>query len=72
MTNYYDYFPYIIYYMSPSYIQTMISLKVAKKRGLTQEQLIGVTCGTASVFFLILGIIILVIQKRNQDNLIYI
>ncbi|KAK8844972.1 hypothetical protein M9Y10_021145 [Tritrichomonas musculus] len=37
------------------------------RKRISQEQLIGVTCGSASVFFLILEIIILVVRKRREN-----
>ena len=70
-TNYYSYFPYIIRFLSPSYVETYISINKIIKKTITQEQLIGITCGSASVFFLVLGVIILFIRHRNESKQIY-
>lgn len=64
--NYYAYFPYIIYFMSPVYIEREITIEMVRKSRISPEQLIGVVCGSTSVFFLILGIIILAWKKRNE------
>ena len=39
-----------------------------KKITITQEQLIGVVCGTAAVFFLILALIIFIVQKKSRRH----
>ena len=44
----------------------------SKKRGLTKEQLIGICCGSASIFFFTLGIIISIIKKKKQDRMKYL
>ena len=67
--NYYaNYFPYIIHYLSPVQISTFIGVIIPRKNKISPEQLIGVVCGSVSVFFLILGIIILAIRKKNYDR----
>lgn len=62
------YFPYVIANLSPSYLPLMLPIdKEIVKKHLSQEQLIGLVCGSTAVFFLILAIIILSIQKRSQQ-----
>lgn len=58
------YFPYIIKYYSPSYQPTYILIPVHKKKHLTKEQIIGITCGAAAIFFSIFTIIILFLKKK--------
>lgn len=65
-TYYQEYFPYIIHYFSPSYIEQNITIDIRIKKRISSEQLIGITCGSASVFFLVLGIIILAVRRRNE------
>lgn len=36
------------------------------KHKITGDQLIGITCGSASVFFIILTAIILIVRKKNK------
>ncbi|KAK8897712.1 hypothetical protein M9Y10_015677 [Tritrichomonas musculus] len=67
-TNYVGYFPYIIYYLSPSFIAKYITIPIPKKQKISQEQLIGIACGSASVFFLILGITIRAVRKKKQEE----
>ena len=52
-------------------METYISINKIIKKTITQEQLIGITCGSASVFFLVLGVIILFIRHRNESKQIY-
>ena len=59
------YFPYVIYFYSPVYVEQDIKIKIMRKR-ISSEQLIGVVCGSSSVFFLILGIIISKIRRSNE------
>lgn len=63
--QYYSYFPYIINFMSPSYTILYIPIDINKKKTISKEQLIGIVCGTTSVFFLILCIIINIIRKKR-------
>ena len=58
--------PYIVYSLSPIYVKTVIfkEIKINKNK-ISQEQLIGIVCGTVSVIFSIIGIILLIVQKRN-------
>lgn len=60
--------PYIIYSISRTYIATHFSIetKINKKR-VTQEQLIGIVCGAVAIFFSIVGIVIIAIQKKNRN-----
>lgn len=55
---YLKYFPYIIQFYSPLSVETYISIPIVNKKKITPEQLIGVVCGSCSVFFLVLGMII--------------
>lgn len=50
-TNCLKYFPYIIHYLSPSYIPMYLSFKVPPKKKITHEMLIGISFGSASIFF---------------------
>lgn len=66
-TKLFEYIPYIIAYLSPSYVEIKISIDMNKnKKRITQEQLIGVVCGSVAGFFVILSIIILILQKKNS------
>ena len=67
-THFDRYFPYIIQYLSPSFTQTYILRNLDKVKRISGEQLIGIVCGSTSVFFLILGIIIIVIQKKYENQ----
>lgn len=68
-TNVEFYLPYIIQYLSPSYKPEYTKLEnVQIKKKITPEQLIGITCGSAAVFFLILAIIIFAINKKYKIN----
>lgn len=71
-TGLYEYFPYVIHFLSPSYvpIQIQIELREPKKK-ITQEQLIGFICGGTAVFFLILGIIIMIVRKAQMKGIEY-
>lgn len=40
--NYQSYFPYIIYYLSPLYVEKDVTIELNIKRKITPEQLIGV------------------------------
>lgn len=74
LTNVYAYrlFPYIIYYLSPTYIKTGILLeKNVRKKTITQQQLIGVVCGSVAAFFLLLAVIIFIVQRKNRIHEIY-
>ncbi|KAK8885613.1 hypothetical protein M9Y10_041063 [Tritrichomonas musculus] len=57
--------PYIIYYLSPSYVPSYISFFIRKPR-ITSEQLIGIACGSAAVFFFILYIVIRIFRKTYK------
>ena len=46
---FYSYFPYIIFYLSPTYVSSYIILNINKKRTITGEQLIAMVCGSVSV-----------------------
>ena len=67
-SDFYYYFPYIIYTYSPSYLASYIQFSMIKKKGITKEQLIGISCASASMFFLIVGIIIIVIKRNQQQS----
>ena len=66
--NYQTYLPYIIYYLSPYYVEQTFSFNLIKKKVISPEQLIGVSCGSASVFFLVLGIVICFIKKKYENK----
>ena len=66
--NYQTYLPYIIYYLSPIYVEQTFLLNLIKKKTISPEQLIGVSCGSASVFFLVLGIVICFIKKKYENK----
>lgn len=62
-----DYFPYIIYFYSPTYVRIDLLLFIDNRnRRITPEKLIGITCGSAAIFFFILALIIFIIQKKNE------
>lgn len=65
-SNYHSYFPYIIKYLSSIYIEKDVTIEIIKKKTISKENLIGIVCGSASAFFLILGIIILSVRRRNE------
>lgn len=66
-TKLFEYIPYIIAYLSPSYVEIKINIDMNKnKKRITQEKLIGVVCGSVAGFFVILSIIILIRQKKNS------
>ena len=65
---YYKYEPYIIYYLSPTYIYIPISIQIDfNKKSISSEQLIGIVCGSVSIFFLIVSLIIF-IQRKIKSN----
>lgn len=49
-TYYQRYFPYIIHYLSPSYVPTYFTIFIYRHSKFSSEQLIGIVCGTVSVF----------------------
>ena len=59
------YFPYIIYYLSPLYVATYYSIELRKKI-ISQEQLIGISCGVTAAFFSILAIAISINRKLRR------
>lgn len=44
-------------------------VEIPMQKGLKGEQLIGITCGSASVIFTVLYIIITIYKKRNMKLL---
>lgn len=58
--------PYIIYFLSPSYLSTSILMSIQRKKNITKEQLIGITCGSVTIFFLILYIVISIKHHANS------
>lgn len=68
---YLSHYPYIIYYMSPSYTMTYLQLYLINKKVISKEQLIGIVCGSTSVFFLIVGITICAVRKSVRGRSIY-
>ena len=66
---FYNNFPYIISYLSPSFSSTFILVKLdVKKKIITVEQLIGYSCGFVSLLFIILSIIIFAVRKAKKNN----
>lgn len=61
-------FPYIIFSISPSFVQTYFVLEIARSSKISPEKLIGITCGSTAGFFIILSIIFFIIQKRKKIN----
>lgn len=45
-----------------------MTIYISKRKGLTGEKLIGVTCGSVAVFFIILYIIIIMSRKKVSNN----
>ena len=60
-------FPYIINYLSQSYVKVYVPVYVFKKKTISREQLIGVVCGSTSIFFLIIGIIIIASREKKKE-----
>ena len=59
--------PYVIFSLSPSYIQAMISIDLnMKTKRLRPEQLIGIVCGYFAAVFLIITVVIW--KKKNDDS----
>ena len=72
--NYYSYyFPFIIYYFSPTYVASYALINLPKGKKISKEQLIGITCGVAFAMFFVLYIIISVIHRKYKikSNLEY-
>ena len=67
-SDYQLYIPYIIYFYSPIYVPVNMSFYIVKRKGLTGEQLIGVTCGSVAVFFIILYIMIIINRQKVHHN----
>lgn len=61
--------PYITYSLTQSFYQTFVQFDVPKKKSLTPEKLIGISCGSVGVFFIILTIVILVYRKKKEIKL---
>ena len=70
VNNFETYIPYIIYILSPSYIQTNYLIELKVKKGISESQLIGIVCGSVSVFFLAACIVIFIVRKswKNKVN----
>lgn len=62
--------PYIIYYLSPSYVPSYLMFPV-KRKLISKEQLIGITCGSATAFFFILFIIIKIVKGGHMNDPFY-
>lgn len=68
-SNLYFNFPYIILYLSPSYMLTYLQFNVNnKKKYITKERLIGIVCGSSSIFFFAIGTIIMIKNKNNVNK----
>ena len=62
-----SYLMYIIYVLSPSYVNVEITLeKDVKKSKVSPEQLIGIVCGSVGGFFAILSIGIMIYRCRTK------
>ena len=68
-SEYQLYRPYIIYYLSKTYVHSYFQIELIKKKKLTGEQLIGIVCGTVSNFLIVLYIIIFIYRKMNYESL---
>ncbi|KAK8898205.1 hypothetical protein M9Y10_000480 [Tritrichomonas musculus] len=66
----YSCFPYVIQFLSPSYVPTYIKLIIRPPKGQNSSQLIGIVCGSAALFFSTLGIVIILIRKKNEMKMI--
>lgn len=63
----YKNFPCAIYFLPQTLIKTGILLQMeVRKKTITKEQLIGIVCGSAAGFFLILALIVFIIQRKNR------
>lgn len=59
--------PYVIYYYTQTYVQVKVIQQIeSNKEKITAEQLIGIVCGSVAAFFIVLGIIILSLRKKNH------
>lgn len=66
------YNPYIIHYLTQTYVRTKVPFETLLKRPkLSQQNLIGIVCGSVAVFFIILGIIIFVRKKKYEEKSFY-
>lgn len=61
-------FPYIIHYLSKSYVIIYVPIEITKKKTISKEQLIGIVCGSVSVFFLLIYIFITIYRKIKYDE----
>lgn len=61
-----DYFPYIIYSLSPSYTQLAVLVEFKHVKRISPAQLIGIVCGSCAVLFAIVGITIMIIRKKKN------
>lgn len=68
-SDFWFYFPYIIYYYSPKFVSTNIIINISKRKGITREQLIGIICGSSAFFFIILYTIIAIYRKMTYVNI---
>ena len=59
--------PFIIYSLSPTYFEFEFQFLV-KKKGITQEKLIGIVCGSTAIFFIIVSIVIFIYKKNKESN----
>ena len=66
---YYKYEPYIINYLSPTYIYIPISIQIDfNKKSISSEQLIGIAYGSVSIFFFLIVSLIIFIQRKIKSN----
>lgn len=66
-SNFHQYIPYIIYSLSKSYVETMLTIEIVKKKSLSPENLIGISCGSVAAVFLIFFIIISVYRMHKNE-----
>lgn len=60
-------FPYIIQFMLPTFISVKMVLDlVMEKKKISPEQLIGSVCGSVTIFFIIIAIIIIALKNKNK------
>lgn len=63
----YVYLPYIIYSLTPSYVQSYFFIASIEKK-ISPQKMIGISCGSAAFFFFIIGLVILIIKKKNENK----
>lgn len=65
----YNYFPYIIQYFSKTFVSVEVLTEInLPKKKITQEQLIGIVCGSVAAVFSIIGIILFFLRRVNSSH----